>query len=321
MRRQMTDTARPRKLPEHVRFSHGAYYYVRWNGQLKRVIWKRLGADYAQMLQALGEVHQDEARAFASLLDRFEREETPKTAPGTRRQHRWQLKALRQSFGAMTPEAIKPKHVYRFLDEYGKRSPASANNCVGLLSHVFATAIRWGIVEHNPALHIKKHELPKRDRYLTDAEYAAILEAAPPWAMDVLEMAYLTGQRIGDVLGLEWRQVRADGIHFQQQKTGNRIIVEFSPRLERVINRCRLARVMGRTVLADERGQARGYRRVARMFGAAVKAAGIEPYATLHDLRRKAASDSAPESELLGHKDGRMRAVYRVKPKRAKPPA
>jgi|SRR5579859_2512781 len=317
----MTATDRPRKLPEHVRFSHGAYYYVRWNGALKRVVWKHLGTDYAVMLQALSEIHQDSAHSFAAILDRYEREETPKKASGTQKQHRWQLRLLRKCFGTMAPEAIKPKHVYRFLDEYGQRSPASANNCVSLLSHVFVKAIHWGMAEHNPAIHIEKHKRPKRTRYLTDHEYAAILEAAPAWAHDVLELAYLTGQRIGDVLALEWHQVKADGLYFQQQKTGTKVVVEFSARLEAALERCRSAKVMGRTVLANERGQPLGYRRVARAFAEAVKAAALESHATLHDLRRKAESDSAPDSELLGHMDGRMKAVYRVKPKRAKPPA
>lgn len=313
-------TDRPSKLPAHVRFSHGAYYYVRWNGQTKKVVWKPLGKTYPAMLQALSEIHQDVAQNFGAILDRYLREETPKTAPGTQKHHRWQLKMLKKSFGGMAPESIKPKHVYLFLDGYGKRSKTSANNCVSLLSHVFATAIRWGVLEHNPALHIQKHKAPKGPkRYITDAEYAQLQQAAPAWAQDVLELAYLTGQRIGDVLSLEWSQVRPDAIYFKQQKTKTPVEVEYSPRLEAAISRRRASKVMGRTVLADEQGQPLGYRRVARMFTAA--ASGLETRATLHDLRRKAESDSPEDSKLLGHKDGRMKGVYRAKPIRAKPPA
>lgn len=312
------------RLPKHVHFKHGAYYYARWSAAEKKTVWKRLGETYAQMLMGLAEFHEDSAFTMADLLERYRRDVSNTQGVNTRRQRDWQLDKLKASFGKMIPESVTTRHVYRFLDEYGADAPVSANRMVSLLHRVFVKAIRWGYVSANPAQGVEKHEERPRRRYITDAEYAMLLQAVPPHVARAVELAYLTGQRVGDLISLKWGQVQADGIHLVQAKTGTELIIERSQELDALLERCRGGKVVGRHVLVDDNGQPFNYWGVANPFRKTVKAlqaAGkLTDRITFHDLRRKAGSDVDADSELLGHLDKRTRdRVYRVKPKRAKP--
>ncbi|WHI52411.1 hypothetical protein P3339_06415 [Microbulbifer sp. MLAF003] len=57
-------------------------------------------------------------------------------------------------------------------------------------------------------------------RYLTDDEYRAIRSKANPNIKLVMDMCYLTAQRISDVLSIQHSDIGKDGIKFQQEKTG-----------------------------------------------------------------------------------------------------
>ena len=312
------------KLPKYIQFKHGSYWYVRWSAADKKVKWERLGDTYARMLIGLAERQDGDARTMDPIFDRYLREVASKKARFTFRARRWQIAVLKRSFGEMLPEAITPQHVYRFMDEYSAKAPISANSLVGLLRHVFVKAIRWGYVTSNPAASIEKNPEPPRNRYITDAEYELLRQRTPDHVRRAIELAYLTGQRIGDLLVMRWSQVRDDGIHITQQKTGSKVIVERSLELDAVLDQCRQMKVMGATVLVNAHGRQFSYYNITNPFRKVVKTLMAEGLVTerltFHDLRRKAGSDVDAESELLGHIDSRTRnRVYRVKPRRAKP--
>ncbi|WP_444930245.1 hypothetical protein ACJJIF_21240 [Microbulbifer sp. SSSA002] len=55
----------------------------------------------------------------------------------------------------------------------------------------------------NPAVGIKRFEEKKRDRYLTDGGLKAISSKANPTIKLVMDMCYLTTQRISEVLAIQ----------------------------------------------------------------------------------------------------------------------
>ena len=59
----------------------------------------------------------------------------------------------------------------------------------------------------------------------------------------LVDMAYLTGQRIGDLLTMEWAQVSDAGIAFKTAKTGKRVLIEWTPKLRDAIARLRRLRI------------------------------------------------------------------------------
>ena len=103
----------------------------------------------------------------------------------------------------------------------------------------------------------------------------------------LIDMAYLTGQRIGDLLALEWHQVGPAGIRFQTSKTDAAVLIEWSPKLRDVERRLRELRKERRgfapQLFTSQDGKAYTY------WGAtsAWKHAGVLNV-HFHDLRAKA---------------------------------
>jgi integrase len=103
----------------------------------------------------------------------------------------------------------KPRGVSRIR---GGRSVATRT--IGLLGAIFAYAIDHGMREDNPAHRVRKFAENKRDRRLSDAEYAALgnglrLARSKIWppAIACTHFLALTGWRSGEALGLRWKDV------------------------------------------------------------------------------------------------------------------
>ncbi|MFU1921760.1 tyrosine-type recombinase/integrase, partial [Klebsiella pneumoniae] len=118
-------------------------------------------------------------------------------------------------------------------------TPNMANRTLTVLRVVFAQALEWGEVDSNPCIGIKPHSEKKRGRYLNDKELLSILDNCSEYMRCIFELAYLTGQRIGDVLSIKLDDVSDDGIAFQQQKTGSKVLISMTPDLDAVVQRAK----------------------------------------------------------------------------------
>jgi integrase len=103
----------------------------------------------------------------------------------------------------------------------------AASRTLGLLGAIFAYAERMGMISENPVRGVIRYADGKRERRLSDAEYAALgkglAEAAEPpplrkdgkpsrariWpdALEAARFLAFTGWRSGEALGLRWRDV------------------------------------------------------------------------------------------------------------------
>lgn len=122
-----------------------------------------------------------------------------------------------------------------------------------------------------------------------------------------MDPAYLTAQRIGDVLAIRLSGISREGVSFQQEKTGKRLMVVMSPALEKAVSSARLlhGRQITPTYLLGQRnGKIRSYRGVRDLFDRAVEKAGVEN-AHLNDLRAKSITDAKKQGldpqALAGH--------------------
>jgi hypothetical protein len=92
-----------------------------------------------------------------------------------------------------------------------KRSPATVNRELQVLSKVFSMAYDNGLVETNPMRRVHKlREAPARERYLTDEEEKslfAILVGIRAHIRPIVVVALQTGMRQGEILGLKWENV------------------------------------------------------------------------------------------------------------------
>jgi integrase len=317
-----------RTLPPRVYFKHGAFHYV----TLPDRKWIRLGKSESEMYAALAKIKAIDAGAGTMLeyFDRYEKEVIPTKAPRTQLDNLSEIKNLKQAFGKMLPENIKPKHIYAYMDARGASAKTRANREKSLLSNVFSFMIRWGIVEINPCREVKNFKETPRDRYVEDWEYQAVFSLASSVMQAAMELTAIGGMRQGDILKLKYEDLTETGVPIKQGKTKKRQIFEWTPALREAI---KLARSQKRRadsiiyIIANERGQkytSTGFgSNWQKLMNKALKLGVIKERFTFHDLRAKAGSDSDSDEEaktLLGHSDAATtKRVYRRKPEKVRP--
>jgi integrase len=199
------------------------------------------------------------------------------------------------------------------MDNYP--SNVQANTGRAIMANVFAVAVRHGIVNLNPAKEISANPVVTRDRILTDAEFQAIYAKAAPHIQILMDIGYLTGSRIQDILDIRLQDISHAGLFIQQGKTKKKMLFIPSPALDDAIARARtLPRpVRGMHLICDHSGKAYPYGTFWNHWTAATAAAGIEN-AHFHDIRAKAATDAKDMGldyqKLLGHTTQAMSDKY-----------
>ncbi len=307
-------------LPKNVYLKHGAYYYVRDNK------WTRLAkkGDESGMYKALSSIFRTENRkpAMLTILEKYEREILPTKAKGTIKDQKHHLQILKEVFGKMEPTAIKPKHIAQYLD--AREAKIAANREIALFSHVFRKAIRWGFVEKNPCIDVERNQEKPSDRYIEDWEFHAVYQQASPHVQIFMDLAYITGQRQADLLKIKHSDILEEGIFFEQNKTGAKIIVEWSEALRDVVNRAKKEfSHSSEYLVVNSFGEKYGSSGIQtawqRLIVNCTESGIIRERFTFRDIRAKARSDG-DDKKLLGHANPEaMAKIYQRKPVKVKP--
>lgn len=299
-------------LPPRMYAKHGSFYYVSRSNK-----WINLGRDLAIAKRKWAELDGagPAAAGMAALMDRYLLEVVPTKAARTQQDNREEMERLRAVFGAMEARDVRPMHVAKYLDLRGKQAPTRANREKALLSHVFSMAMRWGITDTNPCRGVRRNPERPRERYITDEEYRAVWAQANSTVRGLMDLAYLTAQRIGDLIELRHADITQAGVRIVQNKTGAKLLVRMTPELRAVIDRITRIhpKVRGMTLLCTRTGQPYTYDGISSMFKRAVKAAGVPDF-HIHDLRAKALTDARRAGQdaqrLAGHANETMTARY-----------
>lgn len=282
-----------------MHFKHGRYYYVHRNK------WTPLSTNFHEALAQYGKLIEPMKGGMVELIAEFMLDIRAEVSPSTLRTYAVAAEKLKKTMVEFAPEDVKPRHVAQIM-EHHKATPAIANTMRNVLKQVFAAAVISGKCDINPVQFVAPRTVKKRDRYITDAEFESIRKQATPTMRTIMDMCYLTGQRIGDILNLRLQDIDADGIYFKQQKTGNRLKVAMTPDLEAVIAEAKSlhACVRGMTLFHSRSGKPFSYWTVRTLWERATLAAGVED-AHIHDIRAKAATDAKSQGldsqTLLGH--------------------
>lgn len=317
-------------LPERVYIRRGTYFWFpppNTARQLGKTA-VRLGHTLPEAMLAWADLVQPqiESATVGDLIDRYLCEIAPKKAPRTYRDNLREVQPLRAFFGDMRPQDVTPVHVYKYLDTRG--APVRANREKALLSHIYTMAIRWGVVRDNPCRGVKRNPERPRDRYIEDWEFQAVRGRGSALVQGMMDLAYLTGLREGDLLRIKLQDLRDDGLYVEIGKsrryngTTKRWLFEWTPTLKEVIERIRtMRRPLRRTHLFCTRkgrpyttdGFASIWQRTMRK---ALEEDTIKERFRFHDIRRKAATDAEKAQgrefarRLLAHDDQRTTGIY-----------
>lgn len=301
-------------LPPRMAVKGNCYYHVTSTHPRK---WTKLGTDLVRARIEWAQIEAGEGGngdMFTTRLDAYLVSPAfMELAIKTRRQYENVSKTLREYFKGATMKAITPAHIAMWMDNH--KSKIQSNTGKSIISNVFETAVRHGIVNRNPAKEIGYHTIAGRDRFITDAEYQALWDKAEPHVRIAMDIGYLTGTRIQDILDIKLQDVTPEGVFIKQGKTKKRMLFLACPALDDVIARAKaLPRpIRGMHLLCNRYGRPYNYRTFNDHWLDAVQATGIEGV-HFHDIRAKAATEAKEMGmdyqALLGHATRAMSDKY-----------
>jgi integrase len=267
--------------------------------------------------------------------------------PWTRKSYRSALdRILLPRFGHLKLGQITPEMLAKLIRELEQQglSASYIEELLKPLGGTFKYAMRKQLVTMNPLALLTPDDRPKRKerarREWTPEDVNALLEASRRIAMRptsqqdyslLLETAIRTGLRLGELLGLQWRdldlkqgvlhvrrQWTRDGVHSEPKTPAAIRQVPLASELVMKLAEHKLASnhsAVEQPVFASSTGRPLNHRNVAqRGFEAAAKEAGLiaegQPRVTFHDLRHAFASimierglSSTVLARVMGHRD------------------
>ena len=300
-----------KNLPSCMYFKHGAYYLIKQNK------WVNLGRDYIHAMAeyarlttaALGV--NEVAYLVRITIDGKEKD----LAANTVKQYRLCESKIAEAFQNFEARQVKPKHIMAFMEHHADK-PNMANRMLSVLRMSFDKGVLLDMCDNNPTLSVKRHSEKKRDTLMTEKQFIALKSYPNPVVSCVLDLCYLTAQRIGDVLKIKLSDISVEGIEIIQQKTGKRILVQMNPALKDAITSAKEIHPKYLTpiyLLAQKNGKKRSYYAFKDMFDRARTHSGVSGV-TIHDIRAMALTRAdklgIDATRLAGHGNEAQTQTY-----------
>lgn len=184
---------------------------------------------------------QDEARRSPTVKGLGERVLKEHAAvhckPSTQAEYKRSVELfINPAIGARKVVDIERKDIAQ-LHHSMNHIPYQANRTLGVLSKMFNLAEIWGLRPDgsNPCLHVKKNVERKRERFLSEEEFARLGETLSAIerdqtetqsAINAIRLLMLTGCRLGEIMTLKWTHVdiKARELRLPDSKTGAKVI-------------------------------------------------------------------------------------------------
>lgn len=276
-------------------------------------------------------------RLFSAWLDEYQLiyAERKQAASSTKTVN-MRLKRLAKAFGDKDIRKITTMDVAGYLSGIAKDGKAQMSKALrSLLRDVFVEGMAAGWCDSNPIDATKAARVKiKRERLTLDLWKSIYEEADKPWLRRAMELAVLTGQRRDDIKSMVFKDDHDGYLHVIQSKTGTRLRISTSLRLEvlnlelsSVIKACR-DRVLSQHLVhytksasRAKAGQSVALESLTRAFSQARDKAGIKLGITFgkqppsfHEMRSLAArlhkAEGRNPQSLLGHKSSTMTDLY-----------
>lgn len=319
-------------LPKRVYVKHGAYYFVDHSNK-----WHRLGSvreglpNMYRQLATVTEILKREgmmAEAVQEWLD------DPR--------NKWSVKhrTEHEAMGAVIAEAFREFHssevteadCAEFLERWAAEGKARMHNryksCLGQILR--KAALKGWRTGDNPAREVPGMSAPGRKQIVTDDDIARLKEAAmtgkdglPTTSGSALskmiDIALLTGQRIGDILKMRWQDVTPDGLYVEQGKGRGRvrILIQWTPALKSAVDACAQGTDRIGHLIKTSTGSPYTYWGIRSAWVRACERAEIDIGALhIHDMRGRAGVDKVEADgkeaaqKLLGHANMRTTEHY-----------
>lgn len=350
---------RNKNLPAGMRARHRGdrtHYYLDTGAKPRKEI--PLGNDYVLAVQKWAELTMSgrtvsQIVTFRVAAEFYFREVVPGKATRTQGDNHREIENLYKFFDdpPVILDDIEPFHVTQYLSWRVKMATAAAheknaqreklgrdlvpvsdkeghvraNREKALFSHIWNTARAHGLTNKpNPCSGVKGHKETGRDIYVEDDVYYAVLAVAESPLRDLLELAYLTGQRPADVRKMTRADERDGALLVKQNKGDKKVRFRIEGELATVMQRIKNRKSGSLMLINNEDGQPMTYAQMRGAFDRARDAAAavhplledrIRQY-QVRDLRAKAGTDTEDGRGMeaaqaqLGHTTATMTAHY-----------
>ena len=309
----------PLGLPARVYFQSGAYRYRDRAGK-----WHLLGPHWdraAKTNYVEASSEHPVLGTMAELINRTLAKYGPEKSPRSRADNEAEAANLKGFFGRMQPQAVTPVHVAQYrdarCDKKGNKAPVRANRELSLLSTVFSYGLELGWCTTNPCRGVRRNRERPRTRNVEQAEYdefLAFARAKGPTAKMLAATAvltYLTSQRRQDILALRMSEIREDGIHVTQLKSGGKVtvVIEWTEALRTAVAEARAIErpVASMYLICNRLGQRytdSGFKAMWNRLQLAWQEAGGTRF-HYHDLRARSVgklkADGRQAKDITGH--------------------
>ncbi|EEV5716959.1 TPA: site-specific integrase [Escherichia coli] len=193
----------------------------------------------------------------STWLDRYQAIQDDRLKSGDIRLNTYKQKAkpvslLRERAGMKLISAVDVRDIAQLLEEYiSVGQPRMAQVVRSVLIDVFKEAQHYGEVPpgYNPALATKQPRRKITRQRLSLEEWQKIFDIADAshrYMGNAMLLALVTGQRLGDISKMKFSDIWDDHLHIIQEKTGSKIAIPLSLRLNAinwslrdVVARCR----------------------------------------------------------------------------------
>ncbi|MBF0786158.1 integrase [Muribacter muris] len=288
-----------------------------------------LGSDYnraclkAAQMNIERESPNADVMTFGMVAKRYKDEViSQKRAKNTQQSNLSYLKALLAFFHNAPLDEIEPPHVVEYMQRR-KDTPGAANNEYSLFNHIWKYAKQWGYTKlPSPAESVNKFPIKRRDIYVEDHIFQLIYQHANQDMQDLMDLAYLTGQRPVDIVSIQKEHIFDGYLHITQQKTKAKLRIKLVGKLADILSR-RL-QSSDNLLFKSKKGIAFNTKKVTDLFSRLrQKVSALYPeYATqinefqFRDLRAKSGTDKAMAQgeeaarQQLGHTTVQMTKTY-----------
>ncbi|AXY32637.1 integrase [Yersinia pseudotuberculosis] len=284
---------------------------------------------YPDIIKLVDRINAENTMTFHEWLDRYyEIVNTRGLKKSTLVNYKSWIGIFRTSFNNSSLASITTKDIAGFINtQVNQGKSASAKLMRGALLDLFREAISEGHINANPVEATRTPKVEVMRSRLTLENYKIIRYSAnelPPWAGLSMDLALITGQRLGDICKLKWEDIHDDKLWIIQRKTQAKLSIPLSISingidLRSVIDKCKS--LFGNTdfVLSTNRGGFVAERTMTEGFMNARLKSGLQWKGTppsFHEIRSLSARlyTDAKGGEfaqhLLGHKSAQMTAKY-----------
>lgn len=310
-----------RHLPSYVypKGQRGYLYFCRRGAKPVRMFCQPGTADFAvEYARLMKGTLPTPNRTIKKLVAHYlASQKWAKLARNTQKSYRRHFTYFEETIGAIDPATIRRVHVLAMRDSLAE-TPTDASRKIGALSVLMEHAIDIDWIKKangNPATDVKKLKGLRPPREPWPAEKVeAFRAAADARTLLIFELLIGTGQRIGDVLAMEWGHIGPDGISVAQEKTDARMTIPLTRQLSSILA---TAPRRGAHIVTQDNGRPASYNLAWRDFMAVRDAIGARAW-DIHSLRHTAASEIAAlpgmtvdhVRSITGHSTDAMARLY-----------